>query len=84
MQGKQKVITILGVGGHGSSTYRDFVTNPLYADYKINLVLGVDDSGGHTGELQRVLPLMDINIDSHFILPFGDLRANIERFVFDL
>lgn len=84
MQHDKKVITILGVGGHGSSAYRDFITNPIYQDYKINLILGVDDSGGHTGEVKSILPEMDLGIDTNFVLPFGDLRANIERFVFNL
>lgn len=79
-----KVITILGVGGHGSSAYRDLVTNPAYNQYKINLILGADDCGGHTGELQKILPLMGLGIDGNSVIPMGDLRANIERFVFDL
>lgn len=81
MQNK-KVLTIIGVGGHGSSAYRDLVTNPAYSDYKIHLILGADDCGGHTGELQRVLPYIGINQNT--IIPMGDLRANLERFVFDL
>lgn len=84
MQQDKKIITILGVGGHGSSAYRDFITNPIYHDYKVNLVLGVDDSGGHTGEVKSIIPDMNLGIDSNFVLPVGDLRANIERFVFNL
>lgn len=80
---ENKKVTILGVGGHGSAAYRDLITNPDYQDYEIHTILGVDDSGGHTGILQRILPLMDLEVDTSKFVPIGDLRANIERFVFD-
>lgn len=79
-----KIITILGVGGHGSSAYTQLTTDKKYRDYQIHLVLGTDDSGGHTGVLQRVLPKMNLNIEAHKVLPMGDLKSNIGRYVFNL
>jgi len=80
----KKIITILGVGGHGSSAYNQLTTDSKYKDHQIHLVLGTDDSGGHTGVLQRVLPNMGLDIETYKIVPMGDLKANIGRYVFHL
>lgn len=80
----KKIITILGVGGHGSSAYTQLTTDAKYKDFQIHLVLGTDDSGGHTGVLQRVIPNMNLGIDANKILPMGDLKTNIGRFVYNL
>lgn len=52
----QKSITVIGVGGHGSNAYIKLLTD--YPDYAINLIIGSDDSGGHTGFLQKKLQTM--------------------------
>lgn len=88
---KGKVITILGVGGHGSSAMDDLLTRQTVNQYELNsdteldeihLVLGVDDSGGHTGWLYKVLSQLDLGINPNQLLPMGDLRSIIERFLF--
>src|SRR5260221_2901378 len=76
---QKKIITVLGVGGHGSSAYIDLLINPLYKDYDVHIVMGVEDSGGHTGLLQRVMALMTQYGDTSKYPPLGDLRSNLSR-----
>lgn len=79
---RRNQITIIGVGGHGSNAFIELLTNDLFSNTDVHLIIGSDDNGGHTGILQGVLEKMYPDTDPAKFLPVGDLRGNISRLLF--
>lgn len=85
-------VVIFGAGGSGTSVHRELLMNP---NVHVDIITGVDDSGGSTAVVTKVLEMLlkfedypkldSMGISPRFfgrpeyVLPFGDLRNNLLR-----
>lgn len=89
---KKLNVVVFGAGGSGTSVHRELLMNPAV---HVDIITGVDDSGGSTGVVTKLLEILlkfvpydklaEMGIHYRFygrpeyVLPFGDIRNNLLR-----